>query len=307
MSEELRMPSYGGQAVMEGVMMRGERVMAVAVRDPWGKIIVDERPLPPSLYASRWSKVPFVRGLVTLWDALGIGMQAMLFSTNIALRGKDTTLQLEGAGAWALLGGSAAIAVALFLAFPAGLAALVSHFLPSSAAVSNGFEGIVRLALMVGYIVAISRMPDVRRVFAYHGAEHKAINALEAGAPLDPRVVARYSTRHVRCGTSFLLMVVVFSTIVFGLFGEPEWWIRIGSRLVFIPLVAAIAYEALKLGARLYDHSIVVRWLMAPGLWLQRLTTREPDLEQLEVAIVALDAVLAAEHPELRTPAAVAA
>src|SRR3954471_7273302 len=133
MSEELRMPSYGGQAVMEGVMMRGERVLAIAVRDPWGGIVVDKRPLPPSLYASRWSKVPFVRGLVTLWDALGIGMQAMLFSTNIALRGKDTDLQLEGAKAWALLGGSGAIAVALFLALPAGLAALVDHFLPSGA------------------------------------------------------------------------------------------------------------------------------------------------------------------------------
>ena len=297
MSEQQRLPSYGGQAVMEGVMMRGERVMAIAVRDPWGKIVVETEALPASLY-SVWSKIPLLRGLVMLWDALGIGMKAMLFSTNIALRGKEPTMQLEGPGAWALLGGSAVLALGLFLALPALLAALLDQVIPSAAA-SNGIEGIIRLGMMIGYIVAISRLPDVQRVFAYHGAEHKTINALEAGVPLEPRVVARYSTRHVRCGTSFLLLVVVLSTVLFGLLGQPEWWIRVGERLVFIPLVAAVAYEVLKLGARFYDRSAVVRALMAPGLALQALTTREPDLPQLEVAVAALSAVLTAEHPAL--------
>jgi uncharacterized protein YqhQ len=297
MSEQERLPSYGGQAVMEGVMMRGERIMAIAVRDPWGKIVVETEPLPASLY-SVWSKIPLLRGLVMLWDALGIGMKAMLFSTNIALRGKEPAMQLEGAGAWALLGGGAAIALGLFLALPALLAALLDQVIPSAAA-SNGIEGIIRLAMMIGYIVAISRLPDVQRVFAYHGAEHKTINALEAGVPLEPRLVAGYSTRHVRCGTSFLLLVVVLSTVLFGLLGQPEWWIRVGSRLVFIPLVAAVAYEVLKLGARFYDRSSVVRLLMAPGLAMQALTTREPDLPQLEVAVAALSAVLVAEHPTL--------
>ncbi len=305
MPEQLRMPSYGGQAVMEGVMMRGERVMAIAVRDPWGGIVVETEPLPASLY-SRWTKIPFLRGLVMLWDALGIGMKAMLYSTNIALKGKEPVVQLEGPGAWALIGGGAALALGLFLALPALVAALLDQVIPSSAA-SNGFEGTLRLAMMVGYIVAISRLPDVRRVFAYHGAEHKAINALEAGAPLEPRIVARYSTRHVRCGTSFLLLVVVLSTAVFALLGQPDWWVRVGSRLVLIPLVASLAYEALKAGARLYEHSGLVRWLMAPGLALQALTTREPDLAQLEVSVTALRAVIAEEHPELLECAGLAA
>jgi len=305
MSEQQRLPYYGGQAVMEGVMMRGERVMAIAVRDPWGKIVVETESLPASLY-SVWSKIPLLRGLVMLWDALGIGMKAMLFSTNIALRGKEPTMQLEGPGAWALLGGSAVLALGLFLALPALLAALLDQVIPSAAA-SNGIEGIIRLAMMIGYIVAISRLPDVQRVFAYHGAEHKTINALEAGVPLEPRVVARYSTRHVRCGTSFLLLVVVLSTVLFGLLGQPEWWIRVAERLVFIPLVAAIAYEVLKLGARFYDRSRLVRALMAPGLALQALTTREPDLPQLEVAVAALSAVLTAEHPALLARAELAA
>jgi uncharacterized protein YqhQ len=296
-SEQLRMPSYGGQAVMEGVMMRGERVMAIAVRDPWGGIVVETEPLPPSLYASRWSKVPFLRGLVTLWDALGIGMKAMIWSTNVALKGKEPVVQIEGRGAWALIGGGAALALGLFLALPALIAALLDHLFPSSAA-SNGFEGTLRLAMMVGYIVLISRLPDVRRVFAYHGAEHKTINALEHGARLEPRTVARYSIRHARCGTAFLLFVVVISTGLFALLGQPDWWIRVGSRLVLIPLVAAVAYEVLKLGARMYDRSVLARWLMAPGLALQALTTREPDLPQIEVAIAALQAVLVAEGRE---------
>jgi uncharacterized protein YqhQ len=241
-----------------------------------------------------------------LWDALGIGMKAMLFSTNIALKGKDPVMQLEGPGAWALIGGGAALALGLFLALPALVAALLDQMIPSAAA-SNSFEGALRLAMMVGYIVAISRLQDVRRVFAYHGAEHKAINALEAGAPLEPRIVARYSTRHVRCGTSFLLLVVVLSTAVFALLGQPDWWIRIGSRLVLIPLVAALAYEALKAGARMYEHSRLVRWIMAPGLALQALTTREPDLAQLEVSVAALRAVIDEEHPELLEHAGLAA
>jgi uncharacterized protein YqhQ len=265
---------------------------------------VHTEPLPPRLYASRWSKVPFLRGTLALWDALGIGIKALLYSADVAL--EEEEVQLKGPAAWATIGSAAVIGLGLFFAFPALVAALLDHLF-SSAAASNAFEGLLRLALLVGYVWAIAFLPNVRRVYAYHGAEHKAINALEAGAPLEPWAVARYSTRHVRCGTSFLLLVVVFSTFVFALLGQPDWWLRIGSRIVFIPLIAAVAYEAIKFGARFHERSRLVRWLMAPGLALQALTTREPDLAQLEVALAALREVLHAEHPEVLAPVELAA
>ncbi|MHB8668985.1 MAG: DUF1385 domain-containing protein [Acidimicrobiales bacterium] len=279
----------GGQAVVEGVMMRGQDVWAVAVRTPEGGIEVAVHPVPT--WGQRWSGVPLARGIATLVESVGLGMKALSWS---AARSNREEQQL-GKGQMAATVAVALVAfVGLFLVLPALATRAAGHALANGVAF-NLVEGGLRLGLFLGYLLAISRVAEVQRVFQYHGAEHKAIAAYENAVPLVPEEAQRFTTEHVRCGTNFLLTVMVLTILVYSVFGRPSWAVLIASRALLIPVVAALAYEVIRLAARNLDRRWV-RSLMTPGLALQRLTTREPSLEQLEVAIAALRAALTAEE-----------
>ncbi len=284
--------NYGGQAVMGGVMMRGSRNMAVAVRAPDGQVVFHDQLINSSLYNGFWSRVPFVRGLGLLWDSLGLGMRALTFSADVAL-GEEA--EFSGPVAWGTIAFALLLAVGLFFLVPAA-AVDGLHRLSGidSPLVGNLVEGLIRLILVIGYIWAIGHMDDVKRLFAYHGAEHKVINAYEDGATLEPEVVAHYPLEHPRCGTGFLLVVVIVSVLVFSLVGRPHIVVRLVSRLALIPVIAGVAYEYIRFLTRHMEKPLV-RVLVAPQLALQRLTTRKPTLDMLEVSIAALEHVLEAE------------
>lgn len=282
--------NYGGQAVIEGVMMRGSRTMAVALRQPQGDIVVTTEPLNEALYRGPISRIPFLRGLAMLWDALGLGTKALMMSADVAA-GEEVSLSGPASWVTALLG--IGLGVGLFMLLPSFLVGLLAPHIPSEW-LSSLLEGIVRLLLIVGYIWAVGHMPDIRRVFAYHGAEHKTINAYEAGARLTVDDIRPFPTAHTRCGTAFLLTLVVLTVLIFAPFGQPSLMWRLLSRILLLPVIAGIAYEFIRLTARLADRPWM-RVLTAPNLALQRLTTREPDDGMLEVAIAALQAVLSAE------------
>lgn len=291
--------NYGGQAVIEGVMMRGSQSVAVAVRNPEGEVVIREEPISSSLYNGFWSRVPFVRGLGLLWDSLGLGMRALTFSADVAV---GDEAEFSGPVAWGTVAVSLVISIALFFLTPAAAADGLHRLLGfESPLIGNLIEGLIRMILVVGYIWAIGRLSDVKRLFAYHGAEHMTINAYEDGAELTPEVVANYPLEHPRCGTGFLLVVVVISILIFSLIGRPSLLIRLVSRIVLIPVVAGIAYEYIKLLARNMDKP-VARILVAPQLWLQRLTTRRPSPDMLEVSIMALGCVL--DREQLTRPTA---
>jgi uncharacterized protein YqhQ len=301
--------NYGGQAVIEGVMMRGQRSAAVAVRAPDGAVVVHEELLDRGLYRRPITRWPFVRGVVLLWEMLVLGTRMMMFAANIA-QADPAADQSADADQGERVGASASaatvsatdprlivtllislgFAIGLFFLLPLGAVGLLHGWI-GDGWLSLTVEGLIRLALLIGYLALIGRIPDIQRVFEYHGAEHKAINALEAGEPLDVEHVRAASRVHTRCGTGFLLIVVVLSIIVFALVGNPPVALRILSRVALVPVIAALAYELMRLGAANYRHRIV-RWLMAPSLALQGLTTREPDDGQMSCAIIALDRVL---------------
>ncbi len=282
---------YGGQAVMEGVMMRGRTATATAVRAPNGEIVIRRKPLTSAIYTSNWARLPFVRGLVLLWETLSLGIGSLMFSASVALAEEEE--EMSGAVLWGTLATALALAIGLFFVTPLLLTGLADQFIESPL-VSNLVEGAIRLAIFVGYIWGVGRMPDIKRFFIYHGAEHKTINAYEDGVALEPGKVAAYSTAHRRCGTSFLLVVVVLSVFVFALLGRPDMVMRIASRILLVPVIASIAYELIRLGA---DHprNPLIRAILSPGMLMQRLTTGEPDEGQLEVAITALRQVLEAD------------
>jgi uncharacterized protein YqhQ len=289
----LKLPSYGGQALMEGVMMRGKNHAAMAVRAPNGEIVTYQEELP-DLYRSKWTTIPFVRGIFNLWDAMGLGMRFLTKSANIAT-GEEQ--QIEGKEMTFTVILSILIAVALFFLLPAFLAGLIEKYFSLSAWWSNLIEGAMRLLILIVYIVFIGRLPEIARVFAYHGAEHKTINAFEAGVELTPEEVSKQSLVHPRCGTSFMLTLVLISVIIFTLVGPlPLHW-RLISRILMIPLVSGIAYEYIRFAANMMDRSAFVRLLIQPNLWLQKLTTREPDLAMLEVSIQAFNTMIEAENP----------
>ncbi len=301
---------YGGQAVMEGVMMRGRSSAAVAVRRPDDSIYLYEEALDPKLYQNKLFRLPFLRGMLLLWEMLVLGTRMMTLSANISTGALNpdepaTSAKLEGEAQEDHLeekppqiGGatlvitllvSLSMAVAIFFVGPL----LVTSLLRGQ--IGDGWlnltlEGIIRLGLLVGYLYLIGRVPDIQRVFGYHGAEHKTINAMEQGDPLDIPHVRRASRVHTRCGTGFLLLVMVVSIFVFALIGSPPLLIKVLSRILLVPVVAGIAYELMRLGAANYRYR-VVRWLLAPGLALQGLTTREPDDSMIECAIAALKRV----------------
>ncbi|MEP7133698.1 MAG: DUF1385 domain-containing protein [Chloroflexota bacterium] len=283
--------SYGGQAVIEGVMMRGQKGYAIAMRAPDGKIVVHKEELA-KVYRSRITKMPFLRGTLLLWDALGLGMRALTLSANTQT-GEDE--KLEGPALYVTLATSLIFGVGLFFLLPAGVGGLAEHYLGWSPLANNLLEGVVRLLLLIGYIWAIGFMPDVKRLYGYHGAEHKTINAFEAGAELTPEVVAKYPIEHARCGTAFMLTLMLLSVLVFTLLGDMTIFWRLATRILFIPILAGIAVEYIRWTANHLD-SAFVRLLIKPNLALQSLTTREPDNSMLEVAIESFKTMKQAEQ-----------
>ena len=293
---------YGGQAVMEGVMMRGRSTIAVAVRAPDGSIVIYEEELKPGPVLRRVRGWPFVRGAVVLWDTLLLGMRSLIFSANVGLAEeeldengeKEEPALLTGPFLWLTVGLSLLFSIALFFVLPLAIIGFLDRWIESDL-ISNLIEGALRLAVLLGYLTLIARMEDIRRVFAYHGAEHKTINAWEAGMKVTVENVRTRALEHVRCGTGFLLLVVVISVFVFALLGRPPWIWRVASRIFLVPVIAAIGYEVIRFGAA-HAENIIMKIVLKPGLVLQRVTTREPDDEMLEVAIAAFKRV--AVHDE---------
>ena len=298
-----RMPDffYGGQALIEGVMMRGRTTVAMSVRPPSGEIRTISEPLPAALSADRkLIKIPFLRGMFLLYETLVIGTRMLMRSAAIAAEDEDVELS-KGAMALTMVF-SLGFAIALFFVLPLFLSTFAEEA-ANSDLIANAIEGLIRLVIFIAYIVAIGFMPDIRRVFAYHGAEHKAISAYEADKPLTPEEVDAFGTAHTRCGTTFILIVVVISIFFFSLIpraGVPLPLLFL-SRIVLVPVIAAFAYELVRFGARHYGNPLV-RAIYAPGLWLQSLTTRPPDRSMLEVSIASLESCLASDR-EAATPA----
>ena len=290
---------YGGQAVIEGVMIRGPKTLAIACRRPDGGIATRQETLG-SVYSGGLRRIPFLRGVIVLWETLALGMRALMWSSSVQLGEEE---EEPGGSMWVMVVVSLVIVGGIFFAGPLILADLLHGLLGNDLAVV-AVEGLIRLGVIVGYVAAIGLMPDIRRVYQYHGAEHKSIHALEAGDPLEPESVQRHPTAHVRCGTSFLLTVVVVSVFVFAAVGSPDLWLRIVSRIVLIPVIASIAYEVIRLGGA-YASSPITKVLMWPNLALQSITTKPPDDDQVEVALRALKDMLAAEErAEEATPVA---
>jgi uncharacterized protein YqhQ len=281
---------YGGQAVIEGVLMRGRRSLAIAVRRPQGDILLRSQHVghPHAHHTQQW---PVLRGLLALWETMTMGTQALLFSARVAADQEESS---NPPHVWAAITLSLSFVTAVFFVGPLLLTSWLQGVIHQSLVVLF-IEGFVRLGMLLGYVAGIGYIPSVNRVFEYHGAEHKTINAYEAGAPLHVHEVRRYSTAHVRCGTGFLLVVMVISVLIFAAIGSPAFWLRLLSRVVLIPLIAAIAYEYVRFTAGHLDNRLI-RWLVRPSLALQSFTTREPDDGQLEVAITALQEVLAIDE-----------
>ena len=332
--------AYGGQAVMEGVMMRSRSRMAVAVRHPAGHIVVKAEDIVPGRFVLLLRRVPVLRGVAVLWDVLALGMRTLAFSANIGLEGvpdaassesnepdespegdhlvdgptdvpadhsEETSEAVEEesddtAAVWGMLGIGLIFGISLFLLLPLFLTKLTDPLVESDV-LSNLIEGLIRLGIFVSYLYLIGRLADIRRTFQYHGAEHMTVNTLERGQELTVANVLRNSLAHPRCGTNFLLVIVVISIVVFAFLGRPDLLLRISSRIVLIPLVAGVAFELIKVLSARVDRP-VARFILQPGLWLQRLTTRPPTPDQVEVAITAMAEVLKTEaERDLVSPA----
>ena len=288
---------YGGQAVIEGVMMRGKQVMVTATRRPGGEVGVHSQPLS-TLYTGQWRKTPLVRGVIALIESLVLGIQTLMYSANVALEEEQT--KLSGWATWGIILVALAFAVGVFFMLPLFITNLLREHLQNTV-VFNIIEGVIRVIIFVGYLTVVSMMKDIRRVFAYHGAEHKTINAYEAGQPLEVEYARQHTTANPRCGTSFLFAVLVIAIIVFSLVGKPSIaWMAV-SRILLLPVIAALGYEFIYFTSR-HSDNLIMKALLTPGLWLQSLTTRQPDDKQLEVAIAALKKVLEIEQPEKYAP-----
>ncbi len=285
---------YGGQAVIEGVMIRGQRFSSVAVRRPNGEVVLRVEPLS-SFYTGRLRRVPLIRGVIVLVETLILGMRALTYSANVALDQDGQELSKR----------ALAFMMAIALVFGIGLFFLVPLFITrgldsyiASSLASNAIEGVIRLLIFVAYIAVIGLMPDIRRVFAYHGAEHMTIHAREKGEPLRVEFIRKYSTAHPRCGTAFLLVVMVVAILVFVFLGRPPMEWRILSRILLVPIIAAVSYEIIRFSDA-HSQNPLVKLLTAPSLALQALTTRQPDDSQIEVAIAAVEQAVAADEGRL--------
>src|SRR5436190_12481379 len=290
------MSTVGGQAVLEGVMMRGPANWAVAVRTPNGEIAQVSRSIESKMATNRLLRLPIVRGVMALGESLAIGFRALAISANYASQedgeeNEEVSTELSRGALIFAFAVAIGFAVALFKVTPG----LLTELLPiRSAGWFVIVEGLIRVSIFVAYLGLISLLPDLRRVFQYHAAEHKAINAYEAGDELEPERVQRYSLIHPRCGTAFMLWVMVIAVFVFAFFGRPHWYWLIAERILLLPFIAGLAYELIRFAGK--HQNRVVMTILAPGLWLQRLTTREPSLDQIEVSIRALREVLALEE-----------
>jgi uncharacterized protein YqhQ len=285
--------NYGGQAVIEGVMIRGRCSAVTAVRRPNGEITTDVKPLP-SVYTSWARRTPLVRGVVILIEALVLGINSLLQSANISM--EEEVEEIPQKAIWAMMAVSAVLVVALFFVAPLFLTKLLNTHIHSSI-LFNVVEGVIRLAIFIGYLKVIGMMSDIKRVFTYHGAEHKTVNAYEAGVPMEVNAIKNYSRAHVRCGTSFLFLVLVIAIIVFTFVGRQNLWLMVLSRIVLIPVIMALGYEVIYFGAR-HTKNWFVKIILWPGLWLQSMTTGEPDDKQLEVAIAAINKAVEVDQAE---------
>jgi uncharacterized protein YqhQ len=289
------MTTVGGQAVLEGVMMRGPSNWAVAVRKPDGDIAHVNQPIDSPM-ARHWVwRLPVIRGVVALGESLAIGFRALAISANYAAQeegeeGEEVATELTRGQLFFAFAVAIGFAILLFKVGPA----LLTDWIGIDATWFVIVEGLIRVTIFVFYLFLISLFPDLRRVFEYHAAEHKAINAYEAGEELEPETVQRHSLIHPRCGTAFLLWVMVIAIFVFAFFGRPHWYWLIATRILLLPVIAGLAYELIRFAGKHQDNRVVMT-LLAPGLWLQRLTTRQPSLDQIEVSIRALKEVLALE------------
>ena len=288
--------NYGGQALIEGVMIRGKHGVSVAVRSPDGEIVTHSERLEGGLYRTPVGQLPFVRGVLALWETLTVGTRMLIFSASVASGANPSGEAGPPSAVTGTVAGALSFAVSLFFLLPTVLLNRAGRR-ARSPLVTNLFEGLLRLGIFVGYIGAISRIEGIKRVFAYHGAEHKTVHALEHEVDLTPNEVQRFPTAHPRCGTAFLLQVMLLSTIVFSIFGRPSLAKRLALRVVLVPALSSLSYELLRFGAR---HGTVGPWrvLTAPGLALQGLTTREPDDAQVEVAIAAMKGALALDDKD---------
>jgi len=282
---------YGGQAVVEGVMMRGQNTCVTAVRRSDGEIVVNAQSLP-KLYTGKLRNTPFLRGVIVLIESMVLGIQSIMHSANVAL--EEEGEEISGWSLWLMVAFSIGFAVVLFFLAPLFLTGL---FNIQSPLLFNLVDGLIRIAILIIYLRIMGFVPDLRRVFSYHGAEHKTVNAYENGVPLEKEEVRRFSTAHVRCGTSFMFTVLIISILIFSLVGIHQTWLMVISRIVLIPVISSISYEAIYFSGR-HTENRLVRWITKPGLWLQSLTTREPNDDQVEVAVAALRRVIETEEPE---------
>ena len=282
---------YAGQAVVEGVMMRGRETVVTAVRRSDGELAIDTQPLP-RIYTGRMRRAPLIRGIIVLIETLVLGVKTLFHSANLSL--EEEGEEISGWVLWLMIAVSVVFAVALFFIAPLFLTRLLNI---SSTLVFNLIDGLIRAAIFLVYLWLISLVPDIRRVFAYHGAEHKVVNAYESGVPMEVEAVRKYSTAHTRCGTGFIFTVLIISIFVFSLVGLRSVWLMVLSRIALIPVIAAISYEVMYFGARHINNGLV-RAVLTPGLWVQALTTREPDDSKLEVALAALKKVIEVEEPK---------
>lgn len=293
--------NYGGQAVIEGVMIRGRKSLVTAIRRPGGDIVTNVKDLPP-LTTGRLRRMPLIRGVVVLVEAMVLGIQSLLFSANVAM--EEEQEEISSKALWIMVAVGVVLMVALFVFVPLFLTDLVEKYLFSKD--SPAFfviEGVIRLAIFIAYLKVISLMRDIKRVFTYHGAEHKTVNAFEAGVPMEVNAIRVFSTAHVRCGTSFLFLVLLIAIVVFAIVGHQATWLMIVYRIALIPVIMALGYEVIYFGAR-HTKNWLVKIILAPGLFLQALTTGEPDDKQLEVAIAAMNKAVEIDSVEETTPSA---
>ncbi len=284
-------PTYGGQAVIEGVLIRGQRTLALACRRPNGQIYRYREALRSPLQHPGPARWPFVRGVIVLWESLSVGMRMLMRSAEVQL--EEESQQLGGAGQTAVMGVALVAALLVFVGLPY-VATQTLRAAVASGVVLNLLEGLLRLGLFLGYLVAISFVPDIRRVFAYHGAEHMTIHAFEHGEPLEAARIRPYPTAHPRCGTAFLLFVVFVTIVLFAFLPRVNVLVDLLARLVLVLPVAAISYELLRFGAS-HERAPLVRLIVASGLMLQRITTRRPDEAMIEIAVASLEEAIAGD------------
>ena len=288
---------YGGQALLEGILMRGRDAIAVALRHPDGSIVYQREPLNSFLHRSRFARAPFFRGLVVLYETLVIGTRWLMRSGSVAAAGEGVEMGRAAIAATLLF--TVAFAIGLFLLLPLFLAQITAQATvgPDQGLIQHLFEGLIRVAIFIGYLLVVSQSSEIRRVFQYHGAEHMTIHALEREEALTHENIRRHPTAHPRCGTEFLVVFVIVSIIVFSLLAGQNLIVSIIGRIVLVPVIAAVSYEILRWGAR-HRANPVVKWLFMPGIWLQLITTKQPDDSMIEVAVASIQEAIAANGEE---------